>query len=396
MKRLGAMLLFILCCTLCSAQQTSVNLKFFSLTYNKLSTIPGIDGNSKLAVGRGIRLWDDGVKWMHIQAARDVYDWAKMDDWISKAEAQKQDVLYTFGGTPTWAAIDPAPPPQCLNSTFPNACSIPKLEDYKAFVTALVTRYKGRIAFYETWNEPDCKCFWTGTIQQMADYAKEAATIIRSIDPAAVILSPSFHGVSMSSHFRPLVEAHPWHEMFDIVNVHMRAKPNYPPENFLAVWQMVVDELARDKIDAAIWDDEHGITTGDAITDPDTLASFAARELMLRASVPLERQYIYFWDANDNLGLQANLAGTAWNTITGWLQEKSTSKVRVEGTVYRMLVGNGMVLWDSSQTCTSSCCSTKEYALGQTKFTKQTDITGTTTPIADQKVHLGLKPIYLQ
>jgi hypothetical protein len=262
-------------------------------------------------------------------------------------------------------------------------------------VTAIVTRYAGRIKYWETWNEPDCKCFWTGNMTDMATYAKEAATIIRSIDPAATILSPSFHGPSMVSHFRPFVEAQKWYEMFDVVNMHMRGKPNYPPESFLTIWQQVTDELAHDAIDAPIWDDEHGITTGDNITDPDVLAAFAARELMLRASVPMQRQYIYFWDAKDNLGLQNNLAGIAWNTVSSWLMDKATSKVRVSGTVYRVLVDKGVVVWDSSQSCSAGCCTSKPYTGIPAKLTHQTDITGTTSPIANATVNLGIKPIYL-
>src|SRR6202000_884775 len=46
------------------------------------------------------------------------------------------------------------------------------------------------IKYWEIWNEPHNAFFWTGTFPQMVRMTKDAASIIKSIDPDALIISP--------------------------------------------------------------------------------------------------------------------------------------------------------------------------------------------------------------
>jgi hypothetical protein len=103
----------------------------------------------------GIRLWDDNVKWGQIETAKGVYDWSGLDSIMSKAQAQHVDVLYTVGDTPKWAGT--IPPKSPCGPTGSYSCSAPtdvKSDGtgadsyYSDFVTALVKRYKGQIAYY--------------------------------------------------------------------------------------------------------------------------------------------------------------------------------------------------------------------------------------------------------
>jgi hypothetical protein len=41
------------------------------------------------------------------------------------------------------------------------------MTDWGNWVRAVVTRYKGRIKYYELWNEPDAWNWWSGTTPQM-------------------------------------------------------------------------------------------------------------------------------------------------------------------------------------------------------------------------------------
>jgi hypothetical protein len=386
-------LLFL--CSLASAQQTTVGLQFFDADYNNLQNYPGVDGASRPAIAKGLRLWDSGVKWCQVETARATYNWTKLDDFVNRAIAAHQDVLYTVGCTPQWASSATEIPGVCFSGDG-WSCTVPKEEDFKEFITTMVTRYKGKIAFWEPWNEPEAKGFFNGTVAQLQVMVKDAAKIIRENDPAATIISPSFHGPNMATYFHDFMQGQTRSLLFDVVNAHLRGQPNYPPENFLKVWNVLVTQMDKDKVDAPIWDDEHGITSKDNMTDPDQLAAIAARELLVRASVPLQRQYIYFWDAHDPWSFNKTLTGTAWNTVAGWLMDKPTSKTRVNGTIYYMQVGNGVVIWDTSKTCSQGCCAEAAYPLGETKFRTQTDITGSTTEIVNQSVMVGAKPIFLQ
>ena len=181
----------------CSIQQS-----FFGADFVGSNIWPPTDGLGNVATLASMRLWGGNVMWSQINTASGVYDWTNMDTWISEAQGETWDVVYTFGDTPQWAGSIPAGNP-CLVVAGPYSCSPPNDlnsdgtgtdADWQNFVTALVTRYKGEIAFYELWDEPDCTCYWAGTTAQIVRMGSDAAAIIRSIDPNARILSPSFHG----------------------------------------------------------------------------------------------------------------------------------------------------------------------------------------------------------
>ncbi len=210
----------------------TIKQSFFSSGFNGFQTWPPTDGQKQVATLGGIRLWDDSVKWGQIETAKGVYDWAKLDSIMAKAQAQHVDVLYTIGDTPKWAGKIPAGSP--CGPTGSYSCSAPtdlKTDGtganayFSDFVTALVKRYKGQIAYYELWNEPDCTCFWSGNNAQIVRMAKDAASIIRSTDKAAKIISPSAHGPTMATWFDGFIAAG-GASTFDIVNAHLRGKGN--------------------------------------------------------------------------------------------------------------------------------------------------------------------------
>jgi hypothetical protein len=46
-----------------------ISLSFFGADYNAKANWPPIDGNGQAATLGGIRLWDDNVKWAHIESS---------------------------------------------------------------------------------------------------------------------------------------------------------------------------------------------------------------------------------------------------------------------------------------------------------------------------------------
>ena len=145
------------------------------------------------------RLWDCRVTWREIETSRGVYNWAVLDQEIAKLAGKK--VVYCFGKTPQWASMRPneispggkndggAAPPSDVDTT--NA-------QWKEFITALATRYKGKLSF-EGWNEANgtyTGCFWTGTIPQLVRMQSDAFAIIKGIDPTAMVAGPSVDGES--------------------------------------------------------------------------------------------------------------------------------------------------------------------------------------------------------
>lgn len=380
----------------------TIKESFFGADFNGFGVWPPTDGQHQIATLGGVRLWDDNVKWAQIETSKGVYDWSELDNHISKIQSQNADVLYTIGNTPQWAGT--IPPKSPCGPQGPYSCSSPKdintdgtgADSYFSdFITALVTRYKGQIAFYELWNEPDCTCYWSGTNAQIVRMGQDAARIIRSLDPNARILSPSAHGPSMATWFDGYVAAG-GAANFDIVNAHLRGNgsTNSSPEAFLTMWGDVTAETAKRNLTSLpVWDDEHGIKQGQ-MSDPDELAGYVARSIALRAGVGVQRQYVYTWDQGSGLGLQGNQSGTAWDVVAGWLIGHTISPCVAAGTVYTCNVDNGQIVWDTAQSCKNSVCTTSNYTY-PTAYHDQTDITGVKKSLSGKTVPIGYKPIFL-
>jgi hypothetical protein len=343
------------------------------------------------------------VKWGQIETASGSYDWTKLDHWLDLAASANMDVLYTFGDTPQFAA---ASKPTTCGPTSPYSCAVPSDINsdgtgsdayFQAFVTALVTHAAGRISYYELWNEPDCNCFWAGNQAQLVRMGKDAAAIIRSLDPQAKILSPSAHGGTMKTWFDGYVAAG-GAANFDIVNVHMRGSQgkNSNPEEFMNVWDDVQTELvARNLTSLPVWDDEHGILQGQGLTDPDELAGYVARSLVLRASVGIQRQYIYSWDSTAPYGLQGSSSGTAWDQVAGWLIGHTVSACTVSGTVYTCPLDYGQVVWDTAQSCNKGVCTTSNYVFPQ-KYVWYRNMDGNKIALTGTTVPVGYQPILIE
>ncbi len=385
---------------------TKINQSFFGADFLLNNLVwPGTDGLGRVATLGGLRLWDDGVKWGQINTAADVYNWTQMDSWIAMAQSQHIDVLYTFGDTPQFDGTIPTKKGvHCLTPTA-YSCSPPNDVNsdgtgtdkyFSAFVTALVTRYKGQIAYYELWNEPDCSCYFAGTQAQLVRMGKDAAAIIRSIDPNARILSPSGHVWSMTTWFNGYIAAG-GAPNFDIVNMHMRGDGtlNMTPESFLTTYSNIESDLVTEKLNnLPLWDGEHGIKASETLTDPDELAGYVAREVALRAGQGIQRQYVYAWDDSAPVGEQGNLAGTAWNSIAGWLINHTISPCTAKGTVYTCNVDDGQIVWDTAQSCSNGVCTTSKYTYPST-YKYETDLTDTKTKLSSKTVLIGYKPIFL-
>jgi hypothetical protein len=79
------------------------------------------------------------------------------------------------------------------------------MSDYGDFAGAVAERYKGRIAMYQIWNEPNLAREWNGKAPSAAEYTemlKAAYTAIKKADPSAIVvnggLSPTTAGLPLA------------------------------------------------------------------------------------------------------------------------------------------------------------------------------------------------------
>ena len=87
--------------------------------------------------------------WALVQPQRGTFDWSLYDEIVAEARARGIEVLAILAYTPGWATDGDA-----FNG-------VPRdVEDWRTFSRRAAERYRGRIAAWEHWNEPNLPQFW--------------------------------------------------------------------------------------------------------------------------------------------------------------------------------------------------------------------------------------------
>jgi len=203
-----------------------------------------------------IRIWDAGVQWADIEKQRGTYDWTKLDEIVAKAG--KRSIMLVLGHPPAWAAKGG---PDGRHATWmPAGSNRPpaNIDDWRHYVEAVVTRYKGRIRLYQVWNEPADKRFYSGTYPELATAAKAAYQIIKRIDKRAKVVSPplqprkqaGWHRGRGRSIITALKNAgYP----FDIWSMHIYPQQGEGVEGFIRDCKLVIDEIEKHPKNNMLW-----------------------------------------------------------------------------------------------------------------------------------------------
>jgi len=160
-------------------------------------TVNGLIGSGgpwPVSVSIGTLGKTDGTDWHDLEPSNGTFDWSPLDNSISRAKAAGiTNFMYSFYNTPEWASSDPSQTCSLTGKSGVTGCAAPptNIGDWNRFVTALVTRYKGEIQYYEPWNEPDVPTEYSGSISEMVLLAQSLYNIVKSTDPNAQVLTPS-------------------------------------------------------------------------------------------------------------------------------------------------------------------------------------------------------------
>ena len=140
-----------------------------------------------LAQEAGLTWVKQQFAWRDIEgAAKGKFDWSHADQAVYAANAKGVDILARVDNAPEWAA------PGCYNAEKKTMGPAKNTQDWVAFLTAFVTRYKGRIRAYEIWNEPNLAREWCNQPPNPTAYIallKISYQTIKAIDPNAMIIS---------------------------------------------------------------------------------------------------------------------------------------------------------------------------------------------------------------
>ena len=142
-----------------------------------------------------VRIWDIGATWRDTHLGVDVYDWSKLDAVVAQIESIGARATYVIGACPQWLAKYPDNP-NYAPWLGPGSNSMPyDINEFNKWVWVLSTRYAGRIAAYEVWNEPQLADFLypyhVSETDTLANMTKRAYSTIKSCDSGAAVMAAS-------------------------------------------------------------------------------------------------------------------------------------------------------------------------------------------------------------
>jgi hypothetical protein len=140
-----------------------------------------LDRDISLIKNSGFGWIKQNFGWRDIEATKGQYDWHRSDRIVLSMNEAGLDMIVRLDYQPDWAR---------------SGCSLQgpptNLQDYANFVSAVATRYRGRIRAYEIWNEPNLAREWCDQPPSGAAYTqllRVAYTAIKAADPTAWVVT---------------------------------------------------------------------------------------------------------------------------------------------------------------------------------------------------------------
>lgn len=103
------------------------------------------------------------------------YDWSTADRIVSQVEEFGLKLIVRVDHGPEWAGAPPG-----------------NIDHFTTFISAMATRYKGRIHAYQIWNEPNLAREWGNKAPNAGEYTqmlKKAYQAIKAVDPSAMVIT---------------------------------------------------------------------------------------------------------------------------------------------------------------------------------------------------------------
>jgi hypothetical protein len=415
----------------------------FGIHINRLST-----GWPYLPFGLFRNAAAAGMHWNEIQTSCTpiTYDWSSADAFISEANSNGAQVLFTVFLTPSCASSNPGDTNCVGGAKNSGGCDHPvdlncdgtgTDQFYISFVQAVAQRYGSKINYYEVWNEPDVGTEWSSSgcggvanakYLMLARMAQDLKATVQAVNPQAKIVSASpSGGVTAPAAFQNgLAMA----ASSDILGFHGYQAT---PEMLLSV--IIADQASASAAGAGtkpFWDTEFSWNVGnDPLLDSDNREAWTARHYLIQAwavqsVIWFGEEYTntgQFFDLSNSDGRECltpatnlpNVAGfacsaaPAYAQVHNWLAGQTAQQPTCSQSpsqtanhcgdasptgLWEVKIGTSMAIWDNALTCSSGSCQTEQVPVSG--FTQSVDLNGNVTPISGSTATVSLKPILLQ
>ncbi|WP_258342826.1 beta-galactosidase [Saccharopolyspora gregorii] len=272
-----------------------------------------------------VRLWDSGTRWQDLEPERGRYDWRTLDRLLDSAQDAGLPVVFTFGGTPSWAS------PRGERSAYrDDARTGPPddLADWERFVTAVATRAAGRVEAYELWDLGPPH--FDGTAEVLVEMTEIGSRVVRELDPRAQVVCPAFGELwdpAADAHLERFAALHGY-DHCDAAPVELRPRrTSDPPETTTELATRVEATLHRGGASPRMWN------TGAGSDDPyepqvpaELAADFAVRWYLIGLWMDYDRVYFDGWGGDEVpiplqvAGFQPTEAGRYVGELREWLR----------------------------------------------------------------------------
>ena len=368
---------------------TAVTAQYFGMHVHNTNHWPSTSFGS-------LRLWDAGVTWPNLEPSKGQWNFATLDKFVALSEQSNVQVLMTLGFSPQWASARP-------NEACPygpgEAAEPQDIQDWRDFIQAVATRYKGRIHEYDIWNEPSDPNFFTGTPAKMVELASEAYKILKQVDPTITVVTPGLPGDTGKTWLDTYL-ALGGGNYADVIGYHFYVNPD-PPES---ITYMVSDVQAILKkygqSSKPLWNTETGWHWPATFT-PEQETGYVARSYLLSWGIGVSRFYWYAWDDQDWATLQmTNIDGStrpaaqAFAVVRGWMLNSDVAPCSNANGIWTCNLSQGSVvshvIWSQNGTAT--------FSIPQSwKSTVMIDLSGQHSAVSPNAttVQIGPSPVWL-
>lgn len=270
-----------------------------------LNDIPTV-GKARLDLCRrlGVKWGRNDFWWGKIEPQHGVFDWRQADAAVEMYESRGINLMPILCYFSAWNA--------------PNApADDTEANGFGVYASEMARRYKGRVRYYEVWNEPNLAQFWSPE-PNAADYArllKATRAFTRVVDSDARLVGCVTAGVD-TGFMRKVFEEGAG-DSFDVLSIH-----NYFWKDADVNRDMgsIRDLLKEFKLDKPIWITEIGWPTGAKWMSEEDQARMLVRVFTLFLSEGVERIFYY------NLADYQPFDSGGWDGRTGLFDEGDIPK----------------------------------------------------------------------
>lgn len=305
----------------------------------------------------------------------------------------------------------------CGGAYAPSLCAEApaNLSQWDQYVSQLISHLgPGAVKYWEMWNEANDPIYWQGDPNMLVAMAKDAQSIIKAVDPAAIIFSPSTTGnyetaaeCANSAQYCGTTWIANWLALgganyIDAVGFHGYPDIGMAPEQVQGSVYQLQSAMSQYGVSSLpLWDTESSWTDNTDIPAAADQAAWLARHLLLEQSMGVQRAFWYAYDtpswgtlwtstSGQNTAAEAYIQVSKW--VTGATLSQPCAEVPTDPTTFicsytRPSGYVGQVVWNTA--------GAGSYTV-PSQYVQYHDLTGAVHGVSSGAVQTSTSPILLE